>query len=81
MSRFEHLEIIKWPEVERKILDLVPLIGPWLRGNAVENAHGILEIWTDQMDQTTQEIRQLMYEGVRIANPYLLRASIENDHA
>lgn len=66
MSQLEHLEAIEWPEVEEKILDLIPRIEPWLRGNEVENAHGILEIWTDQMDQTTQEIRRLMYEGVRL---------------
>lgn len=67
MSTFQHLQIIGGPETQERILDVLNGLKPWLQGNAKAadaDENGIIQIWTDQIDQATLALRRLIYEGV-----------------
>ncbi|KAJ5903948.1 hypothetical protein N7504_006331 [Penicillium tannophilum] len=66
MRPFEHLQILGNAEIYEKISVVLKGLEPWLQGNAKvaeADENGIIQIWTDQIDQATLAIRRLIYEG------------------
>ncbi|KAJ5729252.1 uncharacterized protein N7483_003760 [Penicillium malachiteum] len=66
MTPFKHLQIIGGSEAQEQTLDVLIGLKPWLQGNAKvgdADENGIIQIWTDQIDQATLGIRRLIYEG------------------
>lgn len=69
MRPFEHLQILGNAEIYEKISVVLKGLEPWLQGNAKvaeADENGIIQIWTDQIDQATLAIRRLIYEGVSV---------------
>lgn len=69
MGPFEHLQILGNAESYEKISEVLKGLEPWLQGNAKvaeADENGIIQIWTDQIDQATLGIRRLIYEGVSL---------------
>ncbi|KAJ5096969.1 hypothetical protein N7456_007690 [Penicillium angulare] len=66
MSTFQHLQILGSLEDQKRILDVLNGLKPWLQGNAKAtdaDENGIIPIWTEQIDQATSAVRRLIYEG------------------
>ena len=69
MRPFEHLQILGNADIYEKISVVLKGLEPWLQGNAKAaeaDENGIIQIWTDQIDQATLAIRRLIYEGVSV---------------
>ncbi|KAJ5658248.1 uncharacterized protein N7484_001897 [Penicillium longicatenatum] len=66
MKPFEHLQLLGNAEIYEEISEVLKGLEPWLQGNAKAadaDENGIIQIWTDQIDQATLAIRRLIYEG------------------
>ncbi|KAJ6109619.1 hypothetical protein N7486_001854 [Penicillium sp. IBT 16267x] len=66
MRPFQHLQILGNAEIYERISEVLKGLEPWLQGNAKAadaDENGIIQIWTDQIDEATLAIRRLIYEG------------------
>ncbi|KAJ5938166.1 hypothetical protein N7454_004508 [Penicillium verhagenii] len=66
MASFKHLQKVGNVETIEKISEVLIGLKPWLQGNAKAadaDENGIIQIWTDQIDQATLPVRRLIYEG------------------
>jgi hypothetical protein len=79
MKPFEHLQLLGNAKIYEEIFQVLKGLEPWLQGNAKAadaDKNGIIQIWTDQIDQATLAIRRLIYEGVSIFESRSFHGSI-----